>query len=73
MMGNFGAFAWFGWIFMVFSWLLILLGIAAIIKWLIYQTKGENKKNSALDIIKERYAKGEISKEEFGEKRKELI
>ena len=35
MMGNFGVFAWFGWIFMVLSLLLILLGIAAAIKWLI--------------------------------------
>ena len=35
MMGNFGVFAWFGWFFMVLSLLLILLGIAAAIKWLI--------------------------------------
>jgi len=61
---------WPGFLFMFLFWVLAIAGILTIIKWIFHSDAGRG--DSPLDIIKKRYARGEISREEFEEKKKEL-
>ena len=63
-MGIFGGFL------MLFFWVAFVFFIV----WIVREVtgRGTHEKSKALDILKERYAKGEIDKKEFEEKKKDL-
>lgn len=65
MMGGLG-----GVIMMIAFWVLL----AALIVWVVREVSGKhsNSGSRAIDILKERYAKGEINKEEFEVKKKDI-
>lgn len=62
-----------GLFFMIISWGLIILGFIFLIRWLVRMGKGTRVGESALDILKKRYARGEINKEEFEQKKKDIL
>ena len=53
-------------------WILVLAGLVLLIKYLWEGGAEKRGEESALDVLKKRYARGEISKEEFEEKKKDL-
>ena len=66
---------WFGIIFMLIFWVMVIVGLVSLIKWLIQTTSREQSEaggGRVLDILKERYARGEIDKRKFKEMRKDL-
>ncbi|MBI2798686.1 MAG: SHOCT domain-containing protein [Gammaproteobacteria bacterium] len=64
-MGNFGWSMGFGWFFMLLFWGFIILGIAALVKWLWRLNGNGAKPTTALDLLQKRYARGEIDCEEY--------
>ena len=67
MSGGLGAFSMLLW------WVLIIFGIVALVKWTLRETSLRSRdERSALDLLKERYARGEIETDEFEEKKKRL-
>ena len=70
-MGGYGM--GFGGSFMWLFWIIVIV----VILWAIKAATGNSnnspdRQKSALDIIKQRYAKGEIDQQEFEQKRKDL-
>ena len=54
-------------------WILVIIGLVLLIKYLWEGSQGRREQESALEILKKKYARGEISKEEFEEKKKDLL
>ena len=62
----------FGGIFMWLFWIVLLVLIVWLLKNVIGGQTNLPRSNSALEILEQRYAKGEIGKEEFEEKKRDL-
>ncbi|NIR59493.1 MAG: SHOCT domain-containing protein [Gammaproteobacteria bacterium] len=67
-----------GWVFMILFWVLVVLGIIAVVKWLFVSSSGTGAgelgrtRRLGLEILEERYARGEIDREEYLQKRRDL-
>lgn len=63
-----------GWIMMIGVLVIVVLGVLALFRYLQHpsSTSRNNASNSALDILNERYARGEISDEEYKRKKTEM-
>ena len=77
MMGGGYGIGWFGPLIMIAFWIAVIVGIVFLIRWIVISTRSTGQKtyheDSALEILKKRYARGDIDKEEFEEKKRDLI
>lgn len=71
-MMDYGMMTGGAWFLGLIFWILIIAGIVLLIKYLWESGGAGGRHESALDILKKRYANGEINKEEFEEKKKDL-
>ena len=72
MMGNYPTYYGYN-NFWNILWLVFLIGIIALIVWLIYKfTKRGEESETPISILQKRYAKGKINKKQFDEMKKEL-
>jgi len=72
---GYGMAGGFGWIFMVLWWVLIVIGIVALVKWVATSAPAGGRGSDgsrALDILKERYARGEIDDQEYQKRKHDL-
>lgn len=74
MWGDYGNYGWWwgGAVHMLLFWIVLILVIAALAKWIFGKPTEAPRGKSALDILKERYARGEIGKDEFEQKKRDL-
>jgi putative membrane protein len=72
MMGWADGYGWMGpgWIFMILFWALVIAGVVAIVRWLGARNNGGGHPGAKtpLKILQERYARGEIEREEYERK-----
>jgi putative membrane protein len=71
MMGGFG-FMWFMPILWIAAIGLIIWAVVAAVRGVESTGQGSPKSNSALEILKQRYARGEITKEEYEQKKRDI-
>ena len=78
MMGDWGAWGpghgILGMVIMLLFWVLIIVGIVLVVRWLLNQggQKPPQTDASALEILEKRYAQGEIDKEKFDAMKQDL-
>ncbi|KKR00326.1 MAG: hypothetical protein UT26_C0043G0004 [Microgenomates group bacterium GW2011_GWC1_39_12] len=72
MMGGWNGFGILGWLPMLLFWILLILSVVALFRYLGVSTRSRDKEKSPLDILKERYVKGEIDKKEFEQMKKDI-
>jgi putative membrane protein len=80
MMGGYGGYGFgagmgFGGIGMILVWIVLIVAAVVVVRWFVSGSRsgtGAQRGGTALDILRERYARGEIDKEEFERKSRDL-
>lgn len=65
---------WFMPFIMIAFWILVIAGMIFFVRWLMVSARGREMQSgeTPLDILRKRYAKGEINQEEFERMKKDI-
>ncbi len=71
MGGNMGFMGGFMWIF----WIAVIVGVIFLVRWVVQQSRPVEGKieESSFELLKRRYARGEIDRKEFEQKKKDIL
>ena len=75
MMGWGYGMGWPWFILMFVFWIAVFAAVVLLIRWLLLSTRtgpDRYREESALDILRKRYARGEINREEYEERKRDL-
>jgi putative membrane protein len=76
MMGWGYGMGWLSMILMALFWVAVIVGIIFLIRWLFVsrgtKVHGATSEDPPLEILKRRYARGEINKEEFEQRKRDF-
>jgi putative membrane protein len=72
MWGMWGAWGIGMMLMMLVFWGVVIVCVVPAVRWLMTQSKESRVTDPALDILRQRYARGDIGKEEFEAKKKDL-
>ena len=72
-MTHWGQYGWGMGIFMIIFWAFVIFGIVYVIQAVSRRDGNTGKGETPLDILKKRYAKGEITKEQFEQMKDDLM
>lgn len=81
MMEGWGGYAGYGFgLVHMLIWIVVLVGVVALVVWLVRAVAGTNahhlppapRRSPGLDVLEERYARGEIDRDEYLQKRKDI-
>ncbi len=71
-----GILGWIGPLAMIAFWGIVIVGAIVLIRYLLVKTResspGASSRPDAIDILKERYARGELTREEFEAKKLDI-
>lgn len=63
----------FGMLWMVAFWVLVIAGLALVVKWIgSASDRSGPERDTALEVLEKHYSKGEIGREEFEQKERDL-
>lgn len=72
-MVNWGEHMAFGGFWMILLWIVVIVAVIWLVKIAMDRSSRDRTRSTPIEILKRRYAAGEISKEEFEQRKRDIL